>query len=536
MSFKIIIADEDKITQHLIEKYIQSFEKNIVIHKAYDGQNAYDLTLKQTPNLVIFNWNNPIINGEKFCELLKQNNTINNIPVIAIIGDLNETSQLSILEKNVFHLLKKPINKIDLIASVKSAINFNLAQTEVSIQKQNLDTHIEELNKLSLIVKETDNCVVIISSDGEIEWANDAFRKMYGISLQEFIERFGNNLLEASFSKDSIRQKLDELFESGKSVNYVSHISGINTIVDKWIQTTLTPIFNENNEIEKIVAIETDITKLKQFEHNLRKNNEEMQKLTEQLQQAYEEMQLKNQIILEERKKTERLLEGILPHHIVSQLKNEGQARPRNYKLATIMFTDFQGFTKACKNLEPEQIVKYLDGFFRVFDDIVVEHFIEKIKTIGDAYMCVGGIPLRNRSNPYDVVLAALRVQHFMNNLDIFDPNKELPRWKIRLGIHTGELTAGVVGKIKFAYDVWGDAVNVASRIESNSEAGFVNISGKTYEIIKDFFVCQYRGEIEMKNRGQMPMYYVNRIKEEFSEDDLGIFPNEKFKKFLHNL
>ena len=153
-------------------------------------------------------------------------------------------------------------------------------------------------------------------------------------------------------------------------------------------------------------------------------------------------------------------------------------------------------------DMTPKQIVKYLDKFFTVFDDIVVEHFIEKIKTIGDAYMCVGGIPLRNRSNPYDVVLAGLKIQDFMNNLDHYDPEKELPRWRIRMGIHTGPLVAGVVGKIKFAYDVWGDSVNIASRMESADEVGRVNISGATYEYIKDHFECEYRGEIEMKNRG----------------------------------
>ena len=150
--------------------------------------------------------------------------------------------------------------------------------------------------------------------------------------------------------------------------------------------------------------------------------------------------------------------------------------------------------------------------------------------------MCVGGIPLRNRSNPFDVTLASLRIQYYMNNLDEFDPNNELPRWKIRLGIHTGRLVAGVVGKIKFAYDVWGDSVNVASRMETAGEIGRVNISDSTYEFIKDYFDCEYRGEIEIKNRGKIAMYFVNRIKVEFSEDKAGTIPNDEFKKFLHSI
>lgn len=536
MPYKILIADDEKITLHLLEKYILMDDKSYILLKAFDGQNALDIATKKQPNAIIINNSIPLLSSEDFLVKLRQVNNIKNIPVIILISNTEESAMLKLLDLGAFDFIIKPINRIDLTARLKAAIKLNEALTEITIQKQKIDTHIDELNKLSLIVKETDNAVIIFSPDGEIEWANDAFKKMYGISIEEFVDRYGNNVLDASFSKNIIREKIDDLLENGKSVSYFSHVTGVNTIVDKWIQTTLTPIYNENNEIDKIVAIESDITKMKNYEIDLENKNKEMQKLADDLKLAYTELQAKNELIIEERRKTEQLIESILPHHVASQLKNEGTARPRNYKVATIMFTDIQGFTKSCEDLSPDQIVKYLDGFFRVFDDIIVEHFVEKIKTIGDAYMCVGGVPLRNRSNPYDVTLSALRIQHFMNNLDLFDPDKELPRWKIRLGMHTGQLTAGVVGKIKFAYDVWGDAVNVASRIESACEAGRVNVSGTTFELIKDFFECEYRGEIEMKNRGKMPMYFVNRIKKEYSEDEVGVFPNEKFKKFLHNL
>jgi class 3 adenylate cyclase len=261
-----------------------------------------------------------------------------------------------------------------------------------------------------------------------------------------------------------------------------------------------------------------------------------MQKLTEELTATNKELELQKNLIQDERQKTDELLESILPHHVASQLKSIGFARPRDYKRSTIMFTDFKGFTKSCEKLQPDEIVKFLHGYFTVFDDIVVAHFIEKIKTIGDAYMCVGGIPLRNRSNPFDVTIAGLKMQHFMNNLDTFDPEQTLPRWQIRMGIHTGAITAGVVGKIKFAYDVWGDTVNIASRMETASEVGRVNVSGATYEFIKDYFECEYRGEIEIKNRGKMAMYFVNRILPDYSDNQEGTIPNENFKKILHSM
>ena len=150
--------------------------------------------------------------------------------------------------------------------------------------------------------------------------------------------------------------------------------------------------------------------------------------------------------------------------------------------------------------------------------------------------MCVGGIPLRNRSHPFNVVLAGLEIQKFMNDLHKIKSNEGLPKWQLRLGIHTGPLIAGVVGKIKFAYDVWGDSVNIASRMETAGEVGKVNISGTTYKFIKDFFDCEYRGEIEIKNRGKINMYFVNGIKKEYASKDSDAIPNEKFKDFLHTL
>lgn len=536
MSYKILIVDDDKISQHLIEKLIISYNPNYLIFKAFDFKNAYEIITKNPPNIVIINHNTIKETISEFIKI-KQSRNYRNIQIILVDCHLPEKEQIELISKNhVFSIIPKPINPIFFISSLKNAIELSISLQLVDIQKQNIDYHIEELNKLSLIVKETDNCVIIFNPEGNIEWANEAFKKLYGINYEEFIERYGVNIFESNITQENVKEKFEETIETAKSVTYISNIKGIGTISEKWIQTTLTPIFSENEEIEKIVAIQTDVTKLILYELELEKKTKQMEELAEKLKLVNLELQNKNQIILEERKKAEKLLEGILPHHIVSQLKNEGTARPRNYKLATIMFTDFVGFTKECRNLTPEQIVKYLDGFFRIFDDIIIKHYIEKIKTIGDAYMCVGGIPLRNKSNPFNVVLAALEIQYFMNHIDKYAPDQELPQWKLRIGIHSGELVAGVVGKIKFAYDVWGDAVNVASRIQSNCEPGFVNISAVTYEHIKDFFDCQYRGEIEMKNRGQMPMYYVLRIKEEFSEDPEGIFPNEKFKKIINSL
>ncbi len=536
MKYRILIADDEKISLHLLEKYLLIENNKYSILKAFDGNQAVDLAKKHLPDLILLDWHMPLLDGEGVLVELKKEMTTHDIPVIIVSADIDEKKLERALELGAIDFIQKPIRKIDLKARINTALKLRETLKEIEFQKQRIDIHIDELNKLSLIVKETDNSVLILSANGDIEWANEGFSRMYGLSFEDFINKYGTNIYDVSFNKKRARNSINELFEKKKSVSYISYIKGFNAIDEKWIQTTLTPIFNEYQDIDKIVAIESDITKSKLYERSLEVKNKEMHELTVQLQKTNQELLLQKKLIQEEREKTDKLLESILPHHVASQLKSIGFARPRNYRLATIMFTDFKGFTKSCEHLKPEEIVKYLHKFFSIYDDIIVNNYIEKIKTIGDAYMCVGGIPVRNKSNPFNVIMAALEIQHFMNNLDKYDPKHEMPRWQIRLGIHTGPVVAGVVGKIKYAYDVWGDSVNIASRMESACEVGRVNVSGATYEYIKDYFIAEYRGEIEMKNRGKMAMYYINRIKPEYSEDKDGYIPNEKLRKYIYSL
>jgi ligand-binding sensor domain-containing protein/class 3 adenylate cyclase/HD superfamily phosphodiesterase len=248
-----------------------------------------------------------------------------------------------------------------------------------------------------------------------------------------------------------------------------------------------------------------------------------------------EEIEEQKSIIEEQKKKTESLVHSILPKETAEELINKGFSRPRNYSLCTVMFTDFQGFTKIAEKLRPQQLIDELDKYFSKFDEIVGKYNIERIKTIGDSYMCAGGIPIRNKSNPIESVLAALEIQRFMNEAFIeIEGNKY--DWKLRIGINTGEIIAGVIGKTKFAFDIWGDTVNTASRTESSGEAGKVNITKATYEYIKDFFVCTYRGKIAAKNKGEIEMYFVERIRPELSLDTKGMTPNELFNEKFSQL
>jgi class 3 adenylate cyclase len=238
-----------------------------------------------------------------------------------------------------------------------------------------------------------------------------------------------------------------------------------------------------------------------------------------------------------EQSKSENLLLNILPREIVQQLKETGSApAPRKYESVSVLFTDFQGFTKVAEKMSPESLVQELDNCFTYFDSIVQKYKLEKLKTIGDSYMCAGGIPLENTTHPVDIVLAALKIQEFMDRKKRLNKKKDLDYWKIRIGIHTGPLVAGVIGKKKFIYDVWGDTVNTASRMESGCEAGRVNISEAMYERIKSFFECEYRGKVHAKNKGWIRMYFVIGIKKELSLNNKGRTPNTIFLDMYQEL
>ncbi|HNO24953.1 MAG TPA: adenylate/guanylate cyclase domain-containing protein [Leptospiraceae bacterium] len=230
-----------------------------------------------------------------------------------------------------------------------------------------------------------------------------------------------------------------------------------------------------------------------------------------------------------ERQKSEKLLLNILPKDVASELKEKGFAEPVLFESVSVMFTDFKGFTTIAENLTPNELVKDLDACFVQFDKISERFNLEKLKTIGDSYMCAGGIPKKNKTHAVDCVLAALEIQDFMNMMKKLKEEKGFPYWELRLGIHSGPLVAGVIGERKFAYDVWGDTVNTASRMESSGTPGKINISGNTYKLVKDFFDCEYRGKVSAKNKGEVEMYYVNRIHPEFSKDEEGRIPNGQF-------
>lgn len=216
-----------------------------------------------------------------------------------------------------------------------------------------------------------------------------------------------------------------------------------------------------------------------------------------------------NKILDSQKAEIETLLLNILPSEVAGELQKSGTATPKYYEKVSVLFTDFKDFTKLAEKLSPQEIVTELNTYFMVFDDIIEKYHLEKIKTIGDSYMCAGGIPVSDDGHILNIIRAGIEIQEFMTRRNEERARMNQPPWIVRIGINTGPLVAGVVGKKKYAYDIWGSTVNIASRMESNCEPGRINISAATYELVKSVYRCTHRGKIFAKNIGEVDMYFV---------------------------
>jgi len=214
----------------------------------------------------------------------------------------------------------------------------------------------------------------------------------------------------------------------------------------------------------------------------------------------------------QEKQKSEELLLNILPVEVASELKTNGHSKAKAFTMVTVMFTDFKDFTTVSEKISAELLVDEIHHCFSAFDNILHKYKIEKIKTIGDAYLCASGLPVSNYTHAIDMLNAAFEIRNFMLHRKKEKENRGEISFELRLGIHTGPVVAGIVGVKKYAYDIWGDTVNIAARMEQNSEAGKINISGATYELVKDKFTCTHRGKISAKNKGEIDMYFVERV------------------------
>ncbi len=265
----------------------------------------------------------------------------------------------------------------------------------------------------------------------------------------------------------------------------------------------------------------------KESQDKLVKRIARLAKQNQELEEKIKKLLKENEKLLNQTEKQKAMLEKVTPGDLQKAGPSLADQRALRFKMATVLFADIHGFAKVMSDSDSAELMDELDEILYAFDSIVDKYRIKKIKTIGDTYMCAGGIPEKNITNPIDVVMAALEMQRFLREYERGKSRKQI--WDLKIGIHTGPVTANITGKKKVSYDIKGDTVNTASRVEGVSEQGRLLISVMTYELVKEFFQCEYFGKLPVKYKGDLDIYEVLGIHPRFSVDDKGIIPNEAF-------
>lgn len=265
------------------------------------------------------------------------------------------------------------------------------------------------------------------------------------------------------------------------------------------------------------------------MENDLNREIEILKERIEYLGKLNEELAEQNKELREENDRNIELL-SFLPQDAKKQIKLKGKDSSLRYKMVTVLYSDVKGFTELSKEQYAEALVDELDNFFFQFDNIVEKNNIQKVKSIGDTFMCAGGIPKKNRTNAIEVILAALEMQDYLKKMQEESKKNNKKIWNLTFGINTGPVIATVSGKKKISYDVKGDTVNIASRIESACVPGEISISADTYEFVKDFFACEYKTKMPVKYKGDTALYVVKGFRPELSEGNMGKIPNNHFR------
>lgn len=222
--------------------------------------------------------------------------------------------------------------------------------------------------------------------------------------------------------------------------------------------------------------------------------------------------------------------EKVVPEGLKDQGDGEKKERTFKFNMATVLFADIHGFSRVIEDMDSSSVMDELDEIIFEFEAIAGRYKIEKIKTIGDTYMCAGGIPVKNITNPIDVVMAAIEMRNFLEKYERKKRGEKKRIWDLKIGVHSGPVSAIVSGRKRINYDIKGDTVNTASRIEGVSDSGMILISVMTYELVKEFFDCEYSGKLPVKYKDDLQMYRVKGLKPQYSVDGKGIIPNDSFR------
>lgn len=405
----------------------------------------------------------------------------------------------------------KPVSKTDVI-------ELSYRQRSFTVHFQPSDLSNPELVNYKYILEGSDDGEIVIGNTNELRFSS--------LSPGNYTLKIYARIGDGSWGKTPAVLGINIKYPFWATWWFWVIVAGILAIsIRVFIRTRINLERREQVRLEMKIAARTK---------EIRAQNVKIESQRKQLEEEKNKVVEQQRLLQIEKDKTEKLLRNVIPESTAEELKSKGTVSARAYKTVSVLFTDFVGFTKIAEQLTPTELVSKLDIYFRKFDEIIVNNNLEKIKTIGDAYMCAGGVPVRNNTNPIDTCLAALQIQDYIRKRKNEAIINNTDYWELRLGINTGEVTAGVIGSERLAFDVWGATVNHAQRMEMLGEPGKVTITGNTFKHIEPYFECVFRGKAQTKSRGILDMYTVERIKPELSVNGEGIIPNERFQQIVN--
>lgn len=457
----------------------------------------------------------------------------------AAVEDLRRAISRQILVASIKQNLNDIQKEIALLSQLSGETSLGgVTPEEIAQFKQRLAANADKVNRLQQLSDDVTNRIrleMLENDYSELSSSWTIFYENFGVHHAKAItelalraEPLSQRVLQQLIpqlqedEKERVEERSEKFYEVARLTDRISMvIFGISSIiaigvaykVSKYLTRSVRTLKEAAREIgagnlEQRISIESK-DELGELGQSFNTMTENLHSTKTQLEKANAELEKRNREVEAQRRISESLLLNLLPVQVAAELALNEKVEPKYFEDVTIVFTDFVAFTLATEKLPAEDLVQMLHDYFTEFDRIVMKYGLEKLKTIGDSYMCVGGLPVRRASHPVDAVMAAFEILKAVRDRD--RPDNPCPL-QIRIGIHTGPVIAGVVGIRKFAYDIWSDTVNHASRMESSGAPNRINISDRSYSRVKDFFECEYRGKLATKERKEFDMYFVHRI------------------------
>lgn len=497
----ILIVDDNPHNLRLLSTMLT--EQGYKVRKAINGKQALKAVFAAPPDLILLDVNMPVLNGYQVCEQLKSSELTEDIPVIFISAIDNILDKVKAFEVGGVDYVTKPFELQELVVRIENQLKLSHAQKLLEEQNHRLQEEIIAREQAEAALRQNEGYLRLILDNIPQQvfwkdtnsvflgcnknWAESAYLK----SPSEVIGKTDFDLLPDPKIAELFRQQDQEIMEKDTPVLHVvaqkQRPAPDGSVV--WLDINKIPIHNAEGQVIGILGVLEDITQRK----------------------------LAEDALLAEQAKSEALLLNILPKSIAEQLKQDieaitrGETKPliaEQFDEVSILFADIVGFTPLATQLSATELINLLNQIFSIFDRLSEQHGVEKIKTIGDAYMVAAGLPIPRADHAAAIANMALDMQD-----QITEFQEQGHQFQLRIGIHTGPVVAGVIGMTKFIYDLWGDTVNVASRMESHGEPGRIQVTAKTYHQLKDKFYLKPRGFCDIKGKGKMITYWLqNRL------------------------